>query len=243
MPISSSKNVPKVGNSKKAESWLYIPIKQHLEALGFTAKGEIGFCDFVAVGGSNSVSLIVGELKPTFTLDLVLQGVDRASACDEIWLVVGMSKRGAGRENDHRVHKLCRRLGFGLFGISEAGEVHVLVAPGPYHPRSNAKRRSELLDEHRRQQGDPVLGGSSTASPMMTAYRQGALAVARALESGPKRPRDLRIVSPTAQSFLSKNYYGWFVAVERGWYALTDEGRSALRKWTDDERFRSNDCE
>jgi hypothetical protein len=66
---------------------------------------------------------------------------------------------------------------------------------------------------------------------MMTAYRQQALAIARVLETGPQRPRDLKAQFPKAQSFLSKNYYGWFVAVERGWYGLTDAGRSALLRW------------
>ena len=37
-------------------------------------------------------------MKQSFTLELVLQAVDRTSACDEVWLAVAASKRGvAGR--------------------------------------------------------------------------------------------------------------------------------------------------
>jgi hypothetical protein len=32
-------------------------------------------------------------MKQSFTLELVLQAVDRTSACDEVWLAVRASKR------------------------------------------------------------------------------------------------------------------------------------------------------
>jgi hypothetical protein len=33
--------------------------------------------------------VVIGELKLSFSLDLVLQAVDRTAACDEVWLAVG----------------------------------------------------------------------------------------------------------------------------------------------------------
>ena len=57
---------------------------------------------------------MIGELKLSFTLDLVLQAVDWTAACDQIWLAVRTSRRGRGREHDPRVRKLCRLLGLGL---------------------------------------------------------------------------------------------------------------------------------
>ena len=42
--------------------------------------------------------VVIGETKRSFTLELVLQAVDRTSTCDEVWLAVGTSKRGRGRE-------------------------------------------------------------------------------------------------------------------------------------------------
>ena len=32
---------------------------------------------------------------------------------------------------------------------------------------------------------------------------------------------------------MRRNVYGWFARVERGSYALTDSGRTALTTWTE----------
>jgi hypothetical protein len=160
----------------------------------------------------------------------VLQGVDRMAACDEVWLAIRASSRGRGREHDPRVRKLCRLLGFGLLGVSARGQVEILVEPGPWRPRRDPKRRSQLADEHRRREGDPALGGG-TRSPIMTAYRQQALACAAALSAGPRQTRDMRTQVPDAPKILLRNVYGWFVRVERGRYALTEQGKAALIRW------------
>jgi hypothetical protein len=212
------------------ETDLYRPIKLHLERLGLEVKGEVCGCDLVALSGPSPELVVVGEMKQSFTLELVLQAVDRTSACDEVWLAVGASKRGRGRENDARVKKLCRFLGFGLLTVNAAGRVDVVVEPMPWKPRRDAKRRSRIVEEHRRRKGDPVVGGS-TRTPQMTAYRQQALAVASALAGTPSRPRDLRILAPDAAKILQGNVYGWFERIERGLYGLTSSGRVALVTW------------
>ena len=65
----------------------------------------------------------------------------------------------------------------------------------------------------------------------MTAYRQRALACAGALAQGPRRPRDLKASIADAYNILHRNVYGWFVAVERGVYNLTETGQRALLRW------------
>src|SRR5215467_14191078 len=107
------------------ETSLYLPVKRFLETLGFEVKGEVCGCDLVALRGGEPVALVIGELKLTFTLDLVLQAVDRTSACDEVWLAVRASRRGRGRECDPRVKKLCRFLGFGLLVVSARQKVEI----------------------------------------------------------------------------------------------------------------------
>jgi hypothetical protein len=212
------------------ESSLYLPVKRFLEKLGFEVKGEVCGCDLVALDDSQPTAVVIGELKLTFTLDLVLQAVDRSAACDEVWLAVRASRRGRGREHDRRVRKLCRLLGFGLLSVLSAGKVEVLVEPVPWRPRRDAKRRSRIVEEHRRRQGDPTMGGS-TRQPIMTAYRQQALVCAAALAQGPARPRDLKGGVPDAPKILLRNVYGWFVRVERGLYALSEAGSVALVRW------------
>jgi hypothetical protein len=197
-------------------------------------KGEVGGCDLLALKGDDPPMVVIGELKLTFNLELVLQGVDRAAACDEVWLAALRSPRGKGREGDARFRNLCRRLGFGLLGVSSNGEVEVLLTPDTPTPRKNARRRSRLVEEHRSRRGDPVEGGGSRA-PIMTAYRQRALACAAALAQGPLRPRDLKASIPDAPRILHGNVYGWFARVDRGVYALTESGRGALLRWPQPE--------
>lgn len=212
------------------ESTLYLPVKRFLEKLGFEVKGEVCGCDLVAVREGAPQALVIGELKLAFTLELVLQAVDRTAACDEVWLAVRTSRRGRGRESDPRVRKLCRLLGLGLLAVTAAGQVDVLVAPVPWRPRRDAKRRSRIVEEHRRRTGDPAAGGS-TRLPIMTAYRQQALGCAAALLHAPGRPRDLKVHMPDAAKILRRNVYGWFARIDRGVYGLTDAGKAALERW------------
>jgi hypothetical protein len=174
--------------------------------------------------------MIIGELKLTFTLDLVLQAVDRSAACDEVWLAVRASRRGRGREHDGRVKKLCRLLGFGLLAVTATNKVEVIVEPVAWRPRRDARRRSAIVTEHRRRQGDPAVGGT-TRRPIMTAYRQQALSCAAALAHAPARPRDLKQAMPDAPKILLRNVYGWFARLERGLYTLSEPGRAALAQW------------
>ena len=68
-----------------SESDLYKPVKAFLEKQGYVAKGEVRGCDVVAV--KDGVSLIV-ELKQRFTLELLLQGVERRALTDLVYLAV-----------------------------------------------------------------------------------------------------------------------------------------------------------
>jgi hypothetical protein len=212
------------------ETSLYAPVKQFLERLGFAVKGEICGCDLLALSDGLPPIVVVCELKLQFNLELVLQGVDRMAAADEVWLAARMSARGKGRESDARFRNLCRRLGIGLLGITAADGVEILLSSAAPLPRSDPKRRSRLVDEHKRRQGDPVAGGGSR-SPIMTAYRQEALRCAAALADRPRRPRDLRPDLPNAYKILRRNVYGWFVNIERGVYGLTPAGNEALLRW------------
>jgi hypothetical protein len=212
----------------RLETSLYLPVKRFLARLGFEAKGEIKGCDVVAIKDDLPPVVVICELKLNFNFELVLQGVDRTAACDEIWLAVRSATRG--RERDPRVRKLCRLLGFGLLGVLTRGRVEVLVEPTRWRPRRDPDRRSQLVDEHRRRQSDPAMGGA-TRTPIMTAYRQEALACAAALAAGPRSVKVLRATSVDASKILLRNVYGWFVRVERGVYALTETGRAALVRW------------
>ncbi|MSP00968.1 MAG: hypothetical protein EXR07_07965 [Acetobacteraceae bacterium] len=215
--------------ARDPETSLYAHVKDFLEVQGFEVKGEVLGCDIVAVREDEPPRVVIAELKMALNLELILQGVDRLRAADEVWLAVRQTRRG--RDQDRRAQRLCRLLGFGLLVVTAStGRVQVLIEPGPYIPRPDIPRRRRLLREHAARHGDPAVGGS-TRQPVMTAYRQQALACAAALRCGPSRPRDLAVLAPRAQSILFRNVYGWFERVERGVYRLAEPGEAALRRW------------
>jgi hypothetical protein len=212
------------------ESDLYAPVKALLESQGYSVKGEVQGCDVVAVRGKEPPVIV--ELKRAFGIGLVLQGVNRLSLSDTIYLAVGTWPK-----NMRDTKKLCRRLGFGLM-IVDKDRVDVLLDPAPWAPRKNKRRVGRLLGEHARRVGDPNLGGSSTKVPLMTAYRQQALRCAGLLATnGPMNAAVLskQADAPKAAAILRADHYGWFERVERGIYALTPKGREGLAQhgWKD----------
>ena len=208
------------------ETALYPAVKTFLEAQGFVVKGEICGCDVVAVHDGEPPVLVITELKLSFTLELVLQAVDRLRAADQVYLAVAGSRRG--RDQDSRVHRLCRLIGVGLLTVDvRRGTVLVVAEPLPYRPRANLPLRRRLLKEHAGRRGDPTSGGS-TRQPIMTAYRQRAIACAEALQAGPLRPRDLKPLADDADAILRRNVYGWFDRVKPGVYRLSEMGAGSL---------------
>ena len=208
------------------ESDLYAPVKALLEGQGYTVKGEVRGCDVVGVRGAEPPVIV--ELKRAFGLGLVLQGVDRLSLTETVYLAVGVWPK-----NLRDVKKLCRRLGLGLM-IVAAERIEVLLDPVPYRPRQNKRKAARLLGEHRRRVGDPNRGGSSTRVPMMTAYRQQALRCAALLSAnGPMKLAALRAAGdvPDAAAILQRDAYGWFERMERATYALTPEGQRGLERF------------
>jgi hypothetical protein len=218
-----------------AETSLYAPVKRFLEGQGYTVKGEIGRCDVVARRGDEPP--LVVELKTGLNLELLLQGVQRLSLTDTVYLAVP-SPSGASPVFDKRLHKLLRRLGLGLLLVHPAtarGQVvEPVLDPGPYQPRLNKKRAGRLLGEFVRRVGDPNKGGSTTRVKLVTAYRQEALRLASVLQArGPLSPAALRIdaEAPKAGAILRDDVYGWFERVERGIYALTPAGAEAIKSF------------
>ncbi|MBY5394737.1 DUF2161 domain-containing phosphodiesterase [Rhizobium leguminosarum] len=212
------------------ETSLYLPVKAFLEAAGYVVKGEVGGCDLVGLSDAEPPVVVVCELKLSFNLELLLQAVDRAAMSDEVWIAARVSAKGRGRETDKRYRDLCRRLGIGMLGVSDAGEVSIIVSSVSPMPRTNPKRRTRLVKEHQRRHGDPAVGGS-TRAPIMTAYRQQVLLCAAAIERGVRRPRDMKAQVPNAGRILLDNVYGWFERKEKGVYALTPAGQAALLRW------------
>ena len=187
-----------------SESSLYPAVKAFLTTRGYDVKGEIGHCDIVGVKPGEPDIVMITELKLGFSLDLVLQGVDRLACADEVWLADVVDDLAAA--------------------------VDALAEPEPSRPRPNLRRRKRLAAEHASRRGDPNAGGTRGV-PILTAYRQEALACAARLRDGPLPTKALKSESPRATTIMYRNPYGWFERVGRGVYGLTPDGQAALLRW------------
>lgn len=208
------------------ESDLYPDLKAYLEAQGYEVKAEIGACDLMARRGDEPA--VVVEMKLTFSLALVMQGVARQGLFDDVYLAVPVSEKGWQlRYKD--IVALCRRLGLGLLAVRVGAGVETHLDPAPYQPRKNTRRAGQLLREFARRVGDPNKGGT-TGVKRMTAYRQDALRCVAILANGTCKAADLARATGVARAgdVMRDNYYGWFEKLSRGVYGLTPGGVAVL---------------
>ena len=210
------------------ETELYLPVKRFLVAQGYDVKAEIGDCDVLAVRGEEPPVIV--ELKTSFTLQLLLQGIDRQAVTDSIYLAIPEPKRSLHQD----ILRLCKRLGLGLLVVNKDW-VEAYLDPAPYQPRKAPRRKAVLLKEFQRRVGDPNCGGSSKR-PLVTAYRQDALRCVKLLKnSGSSKVSE--IVAQTkverAAAILQRDAYGWFVRVDRGIYSLSPKGNAAVTTFAD----------
>ena len=216
------------------EADLYLPVKDYLQGLGFTVRGEVGKCDAVAVMDETVIAV---ELKLTLGLPVLYQAIQRLAGVDAVYVAVPVPGGDRARSNwDARVPdavRLCRMLGLGLMAVRD-GLVTLLCDPSPYQPRKVPKARAKLLGEFRARSGDHNVGGT-TKRPRVTAYREAALRCALLLsEDGAASPAALRARGqPKAAGILRDNVYGWFSKVARGVYTITPDGEEALLLYCD----------
>ncbi|WP_245848064.1 DUF2161 domain-containing phosphodiesterase [Octadecabacter ascidiaceicola] len=214
--------------SKSREADLYAPVKAYLQRQGYDVKGEVGAADVV---GRRSDELVVVELKLGFSLALFHQGIDRLAVTDEVYVAVPAGgKTKALRSNV----KLARRLGLGVLTVRlRDGFVEALADPGPYAARKIKKKKTKMLREFDRLDGDPNEGGA-TRHGIVTGYRQDALKCALYLvNAGAEKGAIVAKATgvKTATSIMRDNHYGWFEKIEKGVYGLTVQGQQGIKDW------------
>jgi hypothetical protein len=237
------------GMAVKEEAELYEPVKRYFEAQGYEVKGEVLHCDLVAIkpgavaddGLAIEEEVIIVEMKRTFNLALLLQGVERLRMNPLVTLVVERNRKKSGAVNQRfgDITELCRMLGLGLITVTlfktKPALVEMLCEPGdPPRARYRVKRHDRLLREFRERSGDYNIGGSSKRK-LMTAYREKCLRMADALRHGSTSPASLARLTNNSKAgeMLRTNYYGWFERAERGIYRLTAIGIAALTEHAD----------
>ena len=224
-----------------SESDLYAPVKALLEGLGYEVKAEVKDCDVVA--SKAGAAPVVVELKLIFSLELVLQGIDRLKVSDSVYLAISApdtpTKRKNWRSRQRDILKLCRMLGFGLILVAldrkPGRQTEVLLDPAPYTPRKNKRQLVQLMAEFSARAGDPNTGGV-TQTKIITSYRQDALRCAAFLQTqGEAKVSEIKAATdvPRAASILQNNHYSWFQRTARGIYGLSPRGIEELKLYDD----------
>ena len=218
------------------ESDLYLPLKNFLEKQGYEVKAEVENCDVVAVkkpaAKEKAQPPTIIELKLSLNLEVILQAVDRLIVSPIVYIGVPNSCVALKQKKRKRIVKLLKMLSIGLVAINPKRKtVQVVVDPTSYQPRQSKPRQQWLIDEFVARAGDPNLGGASTKTGRMTAYKQQAIEIANYLSKhGATKASDIAklLELPKSRAIVYDNHYGWFQNVSRGVYDLSDLGKTLL---------------
>lgn len=220
------------------ETDLYAPLRDYLEARGYSVRSEVKGCDVVAERGGETIVL---ELKRNLSVSLLTQAVERQRSFESVYVVVPDPGKRARSRQWRSTCRLLKRLELGLVlvdltpGHPCPGRTAVEVAfhPVPFQRRTDKVARRAVLIEFHGRSADLNRGGS-TGRKIVTAYRESAIQLGCLLEAlGPSSPSKLRRMgaSPNAGVMLRDNFYRWFERVERGVYSLTGHGAEEIRRY------------
>jgi hypothetical protein len=219
------------GPTEPREVELFDPIRDALERRGWIVRAEVEHCDIVAYDQGR---LIVIELKRRFGVEVLLQAVARQRITADVYLGLPRAALRSAAQR-RRAGRLLRRLELGLILVDldrSPAAVDIVIEPKPYRKRISSRLRTRVLEEMIGRSGGQNRGGTS-ATKLMTAYRENALQIACCLaQRGAMAPRELRTLGcgPKTSSILQRNVYGWFRRVSLGIYDLTSSGWRAIEE-------------
>ena len=213
-----------------AETELYAPVRRFLETEGYQVQAEVTGCDIAA---KKDGVLVIVELKTAFQLKLVYQAMERQSLTEYVFVAIPRPHKGQREKSWKNMLKLLKRLEIGLLTValdSPLQTVDVILTPADSKVWQNRRKQKKLKEEFENRQVSANIGGM-TRRKILTAYREKALALCCILEQAHtvscRQLRDMGLEEKYA-SILRNNVYRWFIRMEKGVYALTEEGKAAL---------------
>ncbi len=207
------------------ETELYAPVAKYLEGEGYAVHAEVKDCDVTA---TRDGTLIVVELKRSFTLKLLYQAVERLTYADGVYVAIPASYK---QSRDYKYIKaLLKRLGVGLMLVDTYIAEPVLQPV--MQKRDNKHKRAVEREADGRSLNLNVAGVNGRH---MTAYKERALRIAALLrEYNVLTARELtKLGMPGSGKILRDNYQGWFVSHVKGQYMLSPEGAKALMHYSE----------
>lgn len=219
------------------EKDLYMPLDEYFTALGYKVNGEINGCDLVAELDGH---LIVVETKLALNLELILQGAERQKMADQVYIAYLKPRSFKQTQRIKRIINLLKRLEMGLILVNpDSGNrpVEILLEAKPYDrdkARSRYKNRKEQVIHELHKRETKTIGGG-TGAKIMTGYREDAIKIAKCIEnSGTLSIKEMDVLldgivdGKRIRSILTKNFYGWFIRVKRGIYAVGDDWHEGI---------------
>lgn len=211
------------------ETDLYEPCKTLLESLGYQVKAEVGAIDIMAIKDDY---MVIVELKLKISLKLVYQAIDRQKLADKVYIALPKTVLNQTKSNVKHFLNLIKRLEIGLIVVSN-NQADVLVETFGFDLKrsitASKKKKEKLMKEFTLRKNDMNVGG--TKSKKMTHYKEKVIEIAKYLrEFGQKSPKEIVLYTgiKDTPNILRKNYYMWFINVERGIYQLSEIGKKAL---------------
>ncbi|HBG33182.1 MAG: hypothetical protein A2084_02885 [Tenericutes bacterium GWC2_39_45] len=213
------------------ETELYEPIQSFLSAQGYTVRGEIGAIDVFAMKGEHSIAV---ELKTVISLKLIYQAIDRQKIADNVYIAVPKSAMKSHHDSYRSFTLLLKRLSIGLLVI-HPDQVEVVLDAKDYDlslsRKKNTNKKQRLIKEFSHLKNNVNIGGKR--GKKMTLYREKVIKIANVLLENPVlSPKQIKNFTQIEEvsSILQKNYYGWFMKVERGLYGLSELGVKEIEK-------------
>lgn len=202
------------------ETHLFLPVKILFESMGFEVEAEIEHIDMVAKKENRYIAI---ELKKELNVQVIAQVLKRQTLTDEAYIA---TFKPTTKVMHSKIYKdkllILKRLGIGL--ISVDGSATIIKESEVVLPRKNKKKRKRLIETYEQLNKENV--GGSHRVKRMTLYRKQAMNIAQCIGRNPKKATQIRKETGIDKSYsiLYKNYYGWFEALGKGMYQLSDLG-------------------
>lgn len=211
------------------EKDLYKPVEKYFKELGYKVNGEVLDCDLTAY---NEDELIIVELKLSFNMTLLFQGMDRQKYTNRVYFAIPKQKRLSGHKKTVKIRKICKALNFGLI-IVDIPKKSMEILEYPIDLGKDNKRHREKLIEEIKGRSINLNTGGVTGQKIYTAYFEKSIKTAYILSSKGKTTAlniKKEYLLEDTRKCLYNNPYNWFKKEkERGYYSLTKEGELALK--------------
>jgi hypothetical protein len=202
------------------ETQLFIPVKILFESLGFEVEAEIEHIDMVAKKENRYIAI---ELKKELNVQVIAQVLKRQTLTDEAYIATFKPTKKVMYSKIYKDKLLIlKRLGIGLITVDTSATI--IKESEVVLPRKNKKKRKRLIETYEQLNKENV--GGSHRVKRMTLYRKQAMNIAQCIGRNPKKATQIRKETGIDKSYsiLYKNYYGWFEALGKGMYQLSDLG-------------------